>query len=334
MSKSLGNVVAPDQVIKTLGADVLRLWVAATDYSGELHVSDEILKRTSDMYRRIRNTARFLLANLHDFDPAVNCIAHSNMLALDKWIVARAWQLQQIILQAYEEYQFHIITQKIHSFCVDDLGSFYLDIIKDRQYTGKKDGIPRRSAQTAIYYVAEALVRWIAPILSFTAEEIWQGLPGTRSKSVFLSDWYKELPQLSAQETMNNSFWETVLTVRSVVNKEIEKLRNEGIIGSALEAEVKLYCKQDLYQLLKKLGQELRFVLITSVAVVYDDTSIPEDAVDTELAGLRLQLNNSKHTKCERCWHRSNEVNADPNYPGICKRCVENIGKGETRIYA
>jgi isoleucyl-tRNA synthetase len=188
MSKSLGNVVVPEQVIKTLGADILRLWVAATDYSGELAVSDEILKRTSDTYRRIRNTSRFLLANLHDFDPAINSITFNNMLALDQWIVDRTWQLQQIILTAYEKYQFHIIAQKIHSFCVDDLGSFYLDIIKDRQYTGKKDGVPRRSAQTAIYYIAEALVRWIAPILSFTAEEIWQELPGTRAKSVFLSD--------------------------------------------------------------------------------------------------------------------------------------------------
>ena len=334
MSKSLGNVIAPEQIIKTLGADVLRLWVAATDYRGELHVSDEILKRTSDTYRRIRNTARFLLANLHDFDPSINCITNNDMLMLDRWIVERARQLQQLIIEAYAQYQFHLIVQKIHNFCVDDLGSFYLDIIKDRQYTGKKEGMPRRSAQTAIYYIVEALVRWLAPILSFTAEEIWQALPGERVKSVFLAGWYTALPELSLHEQMNNDFWEKILIVRDVVNKEVEKLRDTGIIGSALEATVDLYCDKELYQLLNKLGKELRFVLITSSAVVHNDYSIPADAVETELLGLKLKLNKSQHSKCERCWHRSIDVNVDPNFPGICKRCIANLGDGEVRVYA
>jgi isoleucyl-tRNA synthetase len=344
MSKSLGNVVAPEQIIKTLGADVLRLWVAATDYRGELHVSEEILKRTSDTYRRIRNTARFLLANLHDFDPAVNLIANDNMLALDQWIVARAAQLQQEILTAYEHYQPHVITQKIHNFCVDDLGSFYLDIIKDRQYTGKKDGIPRRSAQTAIYHVAEALVRWIAPILSFTAEEIWQAMPGHRAQSVLLTDWYKiggikkyskqSSTALAVNATMNNEFWEQILVIRGVVNKEIEKLRDEGTLGSALEAEVDLFCDKDLYQLLSKLGEELRFVFITSAARVHDIVMAPLDVNITELAGLKLKIAKSQNEKCERCWHRSNEVNLDPKFPGICKRCITNLEAGEKRLFA
>lgn len=334
MSKSLGNVISPEQITKTLGADVLRLWIAATDYSGELYVSEEILTRTSDTYRRIRNTARFLLANLHDFVPTENKVAYSEMLALDKWIIDRAWQLQQSIIEAYEQYQFHIIVQKIHSFCVDDLGSFYLDVIKDRQYTGKKAGIPRRSGQTAIYHVIEALVRWIAPILSFTAEEIWQFMPGERAKSVLLTDWYLDLQPLASCEIMNNEFWQQVLLIRSIVNKEIEQLRTAGVVGAALEVEVNLYCEAKWYQLLAKLGAELRFVLITSAATLHEVNLPPASAIATELPGLWLTLTNSKEPKCERCWHRLTEVNTIADFPGICPRCVDNLTTGELRLYA
>jgi len=189
MSKSKGNVVQPQEVIKTLGADIIRLWVAATDYRGEMSVSDEILKRTADAYRRIRNTARFLLANLNGFDPALNQVAAADMLELDRWVVDRAYQLQEEIIAAYRDYQFHLIYQKIHNFCVVDLGGFYLDVIKDRQYTTLTDGRPRRSCQTAMFHIVEAMTRWLAPILSFTAEEIWRYLPGKRQESVFLAEW-------------------------------------------------------------------------------------------------------------------------------------------------
>ena len=286
------------------------------------------------MYRRIRNTARFLLANLHDFDPKEHTITENDMLALDRWIVDRASRLQDEILHAYEKYQFHTIVQKVHNFCVDDLGGFYLDVIKDRQYTGKQNGIPRRSAQTAIYYIAEAFVRWIAPILSFTAEEIWQLLPNVRENSVFLTDWYKGLPKLPDDSSMGPCFWEKVLQVRTAVNKEIENLRNKGIIGAALEVEVDLYCDKESCQLLTTLDDELKFVLITSAAKVYLNSNIPEDAVDTELSGLKLKINGSKHAKCERCWHRNITVNTNADFPGVCVRCVENLQNGEKRFYA
>ena len=334
MSKSLGNVVAPDKVIKTLGADILRLWIAATDYRHELHVSDEILKRISDAYRRIRNTARFLLANLHDFDPKKDIIPSRNMLMLDRWIVDKARQLQQIMLDAYETYRFHVIYQEIHNFCVNELGSFYLDIIKDRQYTCKETGIPRRSAQTAIYHVVEAFVRWIAPILSFTAEEIWQYMPGERAKSVFLTDWYKDLSALDEKEQMNGEFWEQILSVRSAVNKILEDMRNDGIIGSALEAEVELYCSDELYKNLELLGEELKFVLITSSASIHKLSLAADDSSITDFQGLKLRIHKSEHAKCERCWHRTIDVNQNSKFPDICLRCVDNLTKGETRKYA
>lgn len=337
MSKSLGNVIAPEKVIQTLGADVLRLWVSSVDYRAEIVVSDEIFKRTSDTYRRIRNTARFLLANLNGFDPNVNRVAFANMLVLDRFIVNRARQLQIEIIQAFEDYQFHVIYQKIHHFCSIELGSFYLDIIKDRQYTGKKEGLPRRSAQTALYYIIECLSRWIAPILSFTAEEIWQHMPGNRDSSVFLSKWFEELPA-AIKEEMDETYWQQILEIRDAVNKALEEARSSNIIGSGLEAEVELYCEENLLTLLSQLGEELRFVLITSKAEIYpiiEASKGKTDMVETSIPGLKLKLSASQNAKCERCWHRRADVNLDPNYPGICSRCVENIaGEGEVRRYA
>ncbi len=228
MSKSKGNVVRPQDVMKTLGADIIRLWVAATDYRGEMSVSDEILKRTADAYRRIRNTARFLLANLNGFDPAVNRVAAADMLELDRWVVDRAHQLQEEIIAAYRDYQFHLIYQKIHNFCVVDLGGFYLDVIKDRQYTTPTDGRPRRSCQTAMYHIAEAMTRWLAPILSFTADEIWRYLPGEREPSVFLAEWYPGLFALDAGDAFDRAFWDQVLAVRLAVSKPLETARQGG----------------------------------------------------------------------------------------------------------
>ncbi len=336
MSKSLGNVVLPEKVINTLGADVLRLWVAATDYRSEMAVSDTILKQTSDIYRRIRNTARFLLANLNGFDPAMHLIAPKELLILDQFIVERARVLQADIVQAYEEYQFHIVYQKVHHYCAVELGSFYLDIIKDRQYTGQRDGIPRRSAQTALYYIVEYLVRWIAPLLSFTAEEIWQYIPGKREDSVFLSGWYDKLPHFNFEhQKMNSLFWDSILTIRTEVNKALEEARAAGIIGSGLEAEVDLFCEASLYSELAQLGDELRFILITSRADIHPLEERHNKAKETAVSGLWIDVFSSSHAKCERCWHRREDINVNPQFPGICARCVDNVaGSGEQRQYA
>jgi isoleucyl-tRNA synthetase len=335
MSKSLGNVVAPEKIIQSLGADVLRLWVASTDYRAEINVSDEILTRTSETYRRLRNTARFLLANLDGFDPAQNLIEPEKMLALDRWAVDKARLVQEEIIKAYEGYQFHVIYQKIHHFCAMELGSFYLDIIKDRQYTMATDSLARRSAQTAMYHIIEALVRWLAPILSFTAEEIWQYIPGQRNESVFLNVWYTGLPALDANTSLNQTYWETLQTVRNAVNKELENQRKAGKIGSPLEADVRLYCDPALKAQLDKLENELRFVLITSSAEVLLASSDLTGLVATEVPGLSLNVTPLEYQKCERCWHRRADVGKHTSHPGLCDRCIENVeGVGEVRKYA
>ena len=335
MSKSKGNVVAPQSIMKNLGADVLRLWVAATDYRGEMNVSDEILKRTSDGYRRLRNTARFLLSNLDGFDPATDCVAPADMLPLDRWVVDRTYQLQEEVIAAYEEYHFQKIYQKVHHFCAMDLGSFYLDIIKDRQYTAKKDGLARRSAQTAMYHVIEALARWLAPITSYTADEIWQHIPGKRSDSIFLETWYTQLFTLDADSSMDRAFWEAIIQVRTAVSKEIEQLRSKGEIGSSLNAEVELYCNKDYYSLLSTLSSELHFIFITSAASLTDEQASPADAIQTEIDGIRLQVRASEQEKCVRCWHHCSDVGKNEQHPELCGRCVDNIdGEGEVRQFA
>lgn len=333
MSKSLGNVVAPDKVIKSLGADVLRLWVSATDYKGEIHVSDEILNRMADAYRRIRNTVRFLLANLHGFDPKQHLVSTDKLLALDMWIVDCAARLQDEIVQCYDTYQFHQIYQKIHNFCVVELGSFYLDVIKDRQYTTKTNGTARRSAQTAMYYIVHALTRWLAPILSFTAEEIWEHLPGASLPSVFLSQW-EVLPRLNTGSSMGNDFWQQIMQVRINVNKALEGQRTQGKIGAPLDAQVNLYAQGDLLSQLQKLGEELRFVLITSRASVYP-LNEKNNAIPTEMADLWVEVKASMDEKCARCWHHVSDVNQDPEYPQLCSRCIVNIAseEGEIRNY-
>ncbi len=337
MSKSKGNVVAPQKVVNSLGADILRLWVAATDYRGEMSVSDEILKRTSDAYRRIRNTARFLLANLHDFDPELHLLAPAYMLALDRWLVARTHQLQEEIAAAYESYEFHLIYQKIHNFCSVDLGAFYLDVIKDRQYTTRKESIPRRSAQSAMYHALEAMTRWLAPILSFTADEIWGHIPGKRSDSVFLETWYR-LPSLPEEEALDLAFWQQVMAVRDAVAKELERLRVAGGIGSSLDAEVDLYCGREIHDLLGRLGDELRFVFITSYARIHRVETPPDDAIHFTLPSrdeVWVAVAPSAHPKCVRCWHHREDVGSHPEHPELCGRCVENVvGEGERREFA
>jgi isoleucyl-tRNA synthetase len=336
MSKSLGNVVAPDKVLKTLGADILRLWVAATDYKGEIHVSDEILNRMSDAYRRIRNTVRFLLANLNGFDPKEHLLPVSDLILLDAWILDFAVNLQEEILQSYDTYQFHNIYQKIQNYCIVELGSFYLDVIKDMQYTTKTNGRPRRSAQTAMYYILQMLTRWIAPILSFTAEEIWEYMPGDKESSVFLSQWIDNVPKSATEFAALNNIWSTLMQVRNQVNKALEEQRAQGKVGAPLDAEVVLYAQGDLFKTLQMMEDELRFVLITSSAQL-KPMSEKQDAIPTEMPDLWLTVWPSTHEKCARCWHHRADVNQNPTYPQLCGRCVTNVDpnqEGENRHYA
>lgn len=336
MSKSLGNVVSPQKVMSTLGADIIRLWVAATDYTGEMTVSDEILKRVADSYRRIRNTARFMLANLNGFDPAKDMVESEKMIALDRWIVDRAAQLQKEIDEAYNEYQFHTVNQKIQNFCSVDLGGFYLDVIKDRQYTTQPDSLARRSAQTALYHIVEAFTRWIAPVLSFTADEIWQSLPGEHGESVLLETWYEGLAELSGEEELGRDFWKQVLEAKVATNKVLEAARNEGKIKASLSADITLYCDDTLQNVLDRLGEELRFVLIASDVKVLSLAQAPADAVDSELPGLKVSVVTSSNEKCVRCWHHREEVGQRETHPELCDRCISNLpdGEGEERLYA
>ncbi|MSP27400.1 MAG: isoleucine--tRNA ligase [Methylococcales bacterium] len=350
MSKSKGNVIPPQAVMKNLGADVLRLWIAATDYRSEMRVSDEILERTSDGYRRLRNTARFLLSNLADFDPEQHLVANDDLLALDRWVIDRAFQLQEGVKEAYTSYAFQQIYQEVHHFCVIDLGGFYLDIIKDRQYTAKADSLARRSAQTAMYHVLEALTRWLAPIISYTADEIWQYLPGKRSESVFLETWYEGLMPLDDNSPMTRSFWQRLMDIRATVSKELEKSRAQGLIGSSLNTEVVLYydylvfhvlsdASKELhfFDVLKQMEKELHFIFMTSRATAVNDYEYecPEDAVQTDMKGVRLKVYVSEHQKCVRCWHQRADVGNDETHPELCGRCVENVaGAGEQRHYA
>ncbi len=338
MSKSVGNVVQPQKICNSLGADILRLWVASTDYSAEMSVSDEILKRTADSYRRIRNTARFLLANLNGFNPATDMLDAKDMLALDRWAVAKTLQLQNEITAAYKVYNFHLIYQKLHNFCAVEMGSFYLDVIKDRQYTTQKDSVARRSAQTALYHIVEAMTRWLAPILSFTAEEIWQAIPGQHSETIFTETWYPRLFDLDSADSMNFDFWSQVQETRTLVSKQLEQLRVDGKIGSSLDAELDLYCSDELFKTLNKLEDELRFVLITSYARLHPKSEAPATAIECTLANgesLQLDATSSTHKKCVRCWHHREDVGAHQDHPELCGRCVDNVvAEGEVRQYA
>jgi len=336
MSKSNGNTINPQDKINQLGSDVLRLWVASTDYSNEIVISDEILKRSTDLYRRIRNTARFLLANLTDFDPQQHKIQPEAMTILDRWAVGRAQATQTEIITAYENYDFHLVVQSLMQFCSIEMGSFYLDVIKDRQYTSKRDSIARRSCQTALFHIAEALVRWIAPITSFTADEIWQYLPGKRQSYVFTQEWYDSLFTLRAHENMNDTFWAELLKVRTEVNKVLEQARNNKQIGGSLDAAVTLYAEPLLAAQLKSLEDELRFILITSAAEVKEYVIVNNLAKQSELiSGLKIAFNKAEGEKCPRCWHYTRDIGLIAEYATLCGRCVINIaGNGEERRFA
>jgi len=332
MSKSLGNTVAPQKVVSTLGADVLRLWVAATDYANEMSVSEEILKRMADSYRRIRNTARFLLGNLAGFDPSSDKVPLDEMVALDRWAVWRARSLQDEVIAAYRSYAFHLIYQKVHNFCIVDLGAFYLDVLKDRLYTTPAHGLPRRSAQTAMFWIIEAMARWLAPILSFTAEEIWRAIPGQRVESVLLSQWLKFPEGTRERPTID---WPMIIELKAAVTRELEKLRVAGTIGAPLDAAVEIYCSGAMLSALTKFGDELRFAFITS-----DARALPDDRRPAGATPLREGEDNAAWigvarvdaAKCVRCWHKRPDVGTDPKHPELCGRCVVNVeGDGEHR---
>lgn len=334
MSKSLGNVIAPQQVMNTLGADILRLWVSGADYRQEMTVSDEILGRIGDAYRRIRNTCRFLLGNLADFS-AQQRLPAQQLLPLDRWAVDRARQTQQQIIQAYDDYQFHNVYQRMHQFCIVDMGGFYLDVIKDRLYTMPRDSHGRRSAQTAMWHMLEAMVRWMAPILCFTAEEIWQAMSGERSRTVLLQTWYDGLQEhhLDAHE---RDRWHTILQLRDPLRKRIEMLRREQNIGNSLAYSVDLYADGELLTTLREMAAELHFLFITARVSVHElaaaDESAALERVELDAGALLLQIQPSTARRCVRCWHHCDSVGSIADHPELCSRCHSNVcGDGETR---
>ena len=324
MSKSKGNVVAPQKVMDTYGADILRLWVASTDYSGELTISDEILKRVADGYRRIRNTLRFLLSNLADFDASKDLLPVDQWLEIDRYALHLTQQLQTDILADYDRYEFHLAVQKFVSFCSEDLGGFYLDILKDRLYTSGETSHARRAAQSALHHITHAMMRLMAPILSFTADEIWQTLGLDSVATVFEEDWY-ELPEhgLSGSQLQH---WQTIISLRAQAAKEIEVLRGEGQVGSSLQAELEFHVAPEAFEALSSLHDDLRFVMITSSATTYKVA---------DAAAQKILVKPSVHQKCDRCWHYRADVGSDAAHPTICGRCVSNLfGSGEDRKYA
>jgi isoleucyl-tRNA synthetase len=332
MSKSVGNTLVPAKLTSTLGADVVRLWIAATDYGNEMSVSDEILKRMADSYRRMRNTLRFLLGNMHGFDPAEHAVPWHELVAIDQWAISKAFALQIDVVTAYRNYEFHDIYQKIHNFCVVELGGFYLDIIKDRLYTTGSASTPRRSAQTAMYHIAAAMVRWLAPILSFTAEEAWTFLPGVRNESVFLNAWH-QLP--TGAERESDIDWPAFIALKADVARDLERLRSAGEIGAPLEAEVTIFAPPAQAARFAALQDELRFVLITSQARVIETDSPSDNGVPSSAEGVWIEVTPSAEPKCVRCWHLRSDVGIDPRHPELCARCVVNVeGPGEERRFA
>ncbi len=321
MSKSRGNVVAPQKVMDQYGADILRLWVATTDYSGELSISDEILKRVVESYRRLRNTLRFLLANTDDFDPKTQSMPVSEWLEIDRYALAMTRKLQDELTGHYAAYEFHLVAQKLQSFCSEDLGGFYLDILKDRLYTTAKDSKARRAAQNALYHITQALTRLMAPILSFTGEEVHAVLGRSADDSVFFQTWHALPEQVGETELLAR--WESIRDYRAQVLKELENARSAGQIGSSLQAEVILHVRPETHALLASLGDDLRFVLITSKV---ERVPAEED---------RILVIASGHAKCERCWHYREDVGADAAHPQLCGRCASNLfGQGEARQHA
>ena len=327
MSKSKGNVIVPQQVMGELGADILRLWVASTDYSGELSISKEILKRVVESYRRIRNTLRFLLANIADFDPARHALPPEQWLEIDRYALELARVRQQKVREGYDRYQFHTVIQELTGFCSEDLGAFYLDILKDRLYTTGADSRPRRAAQNALWHITHALLKMMAPVLSFTAEEAWQVIKGGAEGGIFEEEWHV-FPEARLEQKLVAG-WADIRNVRNVVNKKIEDERAKGAVGSSLQAEIDLHVAGPVCEMMERLGDDLRFVFITSRATLHKRVDAGDD-LDPVTA-----VSPSTHAKCERCWHYRADVGHDPQHPELCGRCTSNLyGAGEPRSYA
>lgn len=336
MSKSLGNIIDPQDVINKWGADILRLWIASTDFKGEMSLSEEILSHTADAYRRIRNTLRFLLGNTHDFAPSM-AIPPNEMLALDAWMLEQTARLQQEVVREYLGYNYARVYQLIHHFCTVDLGAFYLDVLKDRLYTAATNSRARRSAQTVLRHMAHTLVRLIAPILSFTAEEVWAELSDAHiGSSILFATWMKQ-PQ-AANGVLEDKDWKLALKCKNALNRCCEMLRNRDkdgkTFGSLLEVEATLYLNDEALQALAPIGEELRFALLCSGLSLKPLEQAPPDAMrDEEFSDIACVITPSTHQKCERCWHRVPSVGQSANHPAICARCEENLGTGETRRF-
>jgi len=334
MSKSLGNYISLGQMMDTYGADILRLWCASADYSKDISISDEIMKRVSDGYRRIRNTARFLIGNLNEFDATTQILDIEECALLDQWAIRKAGQLQLEIIEDYNSYQFHNIYQKMSSFCSQDMGAFYLDVLKDRLYTAKTDSVARRSAQTAMHHILQSLVRWMAPIMTYTADEIWT-LIGNKENILF-EQWY-DIPHVDDNTEWGESNWELLREIRNANTKLLEQLRINGEIGSSLDASVNIYVEDVVYQKLKAINDELRFVLITSGAQLLPISDKPDNAQECTLeeGTVYILARVASGEKCVRCWHKRESVGKTSNHPELCGRCIENIeGQGEIRTYA
>ncbi|NVD98269.1 isoleucine--tRNA ligase [Massilia sp. BJB1822] len=329
MSKSLGNTLAPQKISDTLGADILRLWIAATDYTGELSISDEILKRVTESYRRIRNTLRFLLANTSDFDPAKNAVPLAELAEIDRYAIANMAALQATLEKHYENYEFHPVVSKLQNFCSEDLGGFYLDILKDRLYTTAVDSKARRSAQTALWHITQSLLRLMAPVLSFTAEEAWAIFAGAETfqasdETIYTQTWW-QLPELADGAALLEKY-AAIRAVRNDVTKQLEDLRASGAIGSSLQAELEIKAAGDKYKVLASLDDELKFVFITSLAKAVEVAAEADEAVNVAASSAE---------KCERCWHYRADVGSHADHPTLCGRCHSNLfGAGEQRKYA
>jgi isoleucyl-tRNA synthetase len=320
MSKSLGNVIAPQKVADTLGAEIIRLWVASTDYSGELSLSDEILKRVVESYRRLRNTLRFLLANVSDFDAGRDMLPVAEWLEIDRYALAMMRDVTTRTVADYDRYEYHPVVARLQTFASEELGAFYLDILKDRLYTAPAASKARRSAQSALYLITDALLKLMAPLISFTAEEAWKVFrPAART---IFTETFPVLTAVPGEHALVEK-WTRLRAIRAEVQKKLEELREQGAIGSSLQAEVEIRANADDAALLRSLGDDLRFVLITSQARV------------AEADGTEIRVTPSAHRKCERCWHWRSDVGADAAHPTICGRCVSNLfGSGEVRTVA
>ena len=323
MSKSVGNVVAPQDVINKYGADVMRLWISSVDYQGDVRLSDKIVKSMSDVYRKIRNTFRYLLGNLSDFDPKTDSVAYADMEELDRWALLRMEQVKETVLKAYDDYEFHVMYHAVHNFCTVDLSAIYLDILKDRLYTEKADSKLRRSAQTAMYEILTTLVRLVAPVLCFTSEEVWQALPNKEERewSVHMSDMPK-VNEAYLDKALDEK-WKKRLAVRSVAMKALEEARQAKVIGHPLDAEVTVYADGEAYDIVKAMEKELAdFLLVSQTHIVSGTTAAPENAASNEEGTVKASVAVCTLAKCERCWKRSADVDADPKHPGVCARCA------------